>query len=186
MKTIPDLAAFITELLDRGVTLEADGDFLHIAGPLKPSEIERLRECKPEILRILAATDEGVSRASFDAAAAVGQSILARIEARFAKSGRVQFDLSVPETKWDETRFDEQVSQLQDASWWKLGEPRRCSDCRHQERTSHPALVTCSSPEGDHHFPAAGGHWDADRRMCRAWAPTDRTGINSQIQENTR
>jgi len=105
--------------------------------------------------------------------------ITIRVEADVG-TGRKRFNMRVPLDRWDEAAFSGQIAKLNCASWWKLGEPRRCSDCRHQKRTSHPALVTCSSPEGDHHFPAAGGHWDTDERMCRAWAPISYINIHGQ------
>ncbi|WP_367025165.1 hypothetical protein ABZN20_10135 [Methylococcus sp. ANG] len=178
MKTLSDLAAFISELLDRGVTLEADGDFLHIAGPLKQSEIQRLKENKSEIMRILAATDEGVSRASFDAASVVGPPVLVRIEATFAKSGCVRLDLEIPEQRFDEERFDEQVSRLTDASWWRLDTPKTCSDCRHAQPTQHTALVTCGAGRED--YPACGAFWDSDPKPCNQWAPAANTSTNGQ------
>ncbi|MGI2326098.1 MULTISPECIES: hypothetical protein [unclassified Methylococcus] len=107
------------------------------------------------------------------------QSITVRVEADIG-AGRKRFDMLVPLDRWDEAAFSGQIAKLNCASWWKLGEPRRCSDCRHQKRTSHPALVTCSSPEGDHFYPGAGGHWGTDERMCRGWAPTSRTDTRGQ------
>jgi len=115
--------------------------------------------------------------------------VVVRIEGDIG-SGRKVFDLRVPLGRWDEAAFDEQVSRLTDARWWRLDRPKTCASCRHQKRTSHPALIACSSPEGDHHYPAAGGHWDTDERMCRSWAPTSHTSTHGQTasteQEPTR
>lgn len=170
--TTKNIGAFIGELLDRGVKLETADGMLTFDGLMRPSEIEYLREHKAEIVAVLEQMDEGVSRASFDAASVVGPPVVVRIEATFAKSGRVQFDLSVPELRFDEERFAEQVARLTDASWWRLDQPRTCADCRHAQPTAHSALVDCDQRTDQ---PACGYWWSTDPKMCSAWAPSANT-----------
>ncbi|WP_367025187.1 hypothetical protein ABZN20_10285 [Methylococcus sp. ANG] len=117
-----------------------------------------------------------------DGAEDLEPSIVIRIEANIG-TGRKVFDLGMPAHRWDEAAFAEQIAAMPGARWWRLGQPRTCASCRHQERTTHPSLVTCANPEGDHHYPAAGAHWDTDERMCRAWAPTSSTDINGQTAD---
>jgi len=93
--------------------------------------------------------------------------VIVRIEGDIG-SGMKQFDLAIPTHRWDEQRFDEQVSRLTDALWWRLDQPKRCADCRHARTTQHPALVRCDQRDDP---PSCGMWWSTDPKMCSAWAP---------------